>query len=794
MKIALVAPSPVPFAIGGAENLWASWLAAFNAAPGVQADLIKLPSPEADFWSIIDSYRQFCELDLQHFDRVISTKYPAWMVAHPDHHVYLQHTLRGLYDSWPADLSPEVPAADAAPVAALLSLLARARGSRDALPDIFASLAALRAARETLPLELFTLPGALLRQVVHTLDSIGLARQAVRRYAAISHEVAARPAYFPPEVDRESEVEVWHHPTLTRPPPDPDMRLPAGAIFTASRLDAPKRLDLIIRAYQQSDLGQPLVIAGEGPQRAELEALAEQGCDVRLLGRLDDAALAAAYRQAAFVVFVPQREDYGLITLEALQAGRPVLTCSDSGGVLELVRDGENGLVSAPEPAALAGAMRRLATEPGLQARLARSAKGSVAHIQWPPLVKAFTGCPRRLLVVNTFSALPAMSGGQLRLFHLYSELARLADVHLVNLDHNATEAQTRWLAPGLRETRVPMSAEHRACERALSARLGASSVDMAAALHPELSPEWLTAIARAADTADMVILSHPYGWPALQACDVSLPTVYEAHNVEADLKASLFTADAPELAAVRRIEGSCARTAQAVVCCSVQDAARMQELYDLPQCPEVVANGVAAHSYTAPETASREALRERLGLAPAQSLAVFVGSLHGPNVEAALALPALARACPDTVICLIGSVCEAPELGDLAPLPGNLWRTGRVSHAELRVWLAAADVGLNPVRSGSGTNLKLLEYAAAGLPILSTPFGGRGGLLRADEHFMTAEPEGFADALRTLLAAPAAPERSARADAARRQARGAGDWRHIAKSFWRVLEPVLCD
>ncbi|NUN61725.1 MAG: glycosyltransferase, partial [Burkholderiaceae bacterium] len=135
MKIALIAPSPVPFVIGGAENLWTGWIAALNEQPGVEADLIKLPSPERDFWEIVDSYRQWARLDLRHFDRVISTKYPAWMVAHPDHHVFLQHKLRGLYDTWPAQHSTTV-ACDSAPVRALMDVLQRAGTERAALDEL----------------------------------------------------------------------------------------------------------------------------------------------------------------------------------------------------------------------------------------------------------------------------------------------------------------------------------------------------------------------------------------------------------------------------------------------------------------------------------------------------------------------------------------------------------------------------------------------------------------------------------------------------------------------------------
>ncbi len=51
-------------------------------------------------------------------------------------------------------------------------------------------------------------------------------------------------------------------------------------------------------------------------------------------------------------------EDYGIVTVESFMCAKPVVTCRDSGGVAELVRDGENGFVTEPTPEALALAMR----------------------------------------------------------------------------------------------------------------------------------------------------------------------------------------------------------------------------------------------------------------------------------------------------------------------------------------------------------------------------------------------------------------------------------------------------
>ncbi|MCK2097400.1 glycosyltransferase family 4 protein [Thauera aromatica] len=778
MKIALIAPSPVPFTIGGAENLWSGWITALNATPGVEADLIKLPTAERNFWEIVDSYRRWAALDLGHFDRIISTKYPAWMVAHDDHHVYVQHKLRGLYDTWPTGLSAhvreEIPA-----VRRVMVALAHAGAGRAALADIFAALDELRVTAPELPADVFALPGGLIRAVVHGLDHIGLARTAIRRYAAISATVRNRAGYFPPG----AEVEIIHHPTLSRPAAGAHPPVPAGAIFTASRLDGPKRLHWVIGAYLKADIDTPLVIAGDGPCRAALVQLAAGHPQIHLVGRLSDAELAAAYAGALFVPFVPDREDYGLITLEALQAGKPVLTCGDTGGVTELVRDGENGLITAAGVDALAQGMRRLATDHALRERLARNAAASVAHIRWPALVEAFIRRWPKVAVINTFPIHPASSGGQLRLRHLYQRLTAHANVRVVNLAGADAQPVQRTLVSGLTEVIVPMTAAHAAFEAKLMRTLQASCRDMSAMLEPALSPEWLAAIRTACEWADVVIASHPYAYPAIrQVWDG--PVVYEAHNVEACLKAAIFPHATAALAQLERAEGECARQAPLVLCCSAEDGAQMQARYGLPTPPALAPNGVDGASYAVLDKEARQALRRRLRLG-AQPVAVFVASLHGPNIEALRALLALAPACPEMLFAVLGSVCTAPELGSV---PANVLLVGRVSDEELRVWLAAADLGLNPMVSGSGTNLKLLEYAAAGLPVVSTPFGGRGGILEAGTHYVAAEIEDFPHALRAITAVAAHAARRAMAARARERALSAGDWQTIADDMWRAI------
>ena len=70
--------------------------------------------------------------------------------------------------------------------------------------------------------------------------------------------------------------------------------------------------------------------------------------------------------RSAGVLYVPFLEDsYGYVTLEAFHAHKPVITCCDSGGTLEIIEDGVNGLIVAPEPAVAGGGDRPAARRPG---------------------------------------------------------------------------------------------------------------------------------------------------------------------------------------------------------------------------------------------------------------------------------------------------------------------------------------------------------------------------------------------------------------------------------------------
>jgi glycosyltransferase involved in cell wall biosynthesis len=101
---------------------------------------------------------------------------------------------------------------------------------------------------------------------------------------------------------------------------------------------------------------------------------------------------------------------------------------------------------------------------------------------------------------------------------------------------------------------------------------------------------------------------------------------------------------------------------------------------------------------------------------------------------------------------------------------------------------LAVADVALNPMRTGSGTNLKMLDYFAAGVPVLSTAFGARGLQVSAGTHYAMIDDGGLAASLEALLASP--PEtRSRMVAAARALVEQRYAWSTIAQTFVDELQ-----
>ncbi|MFZ0890606.1 MAG: glycosyltransferase family 4 protein, partial [Candidatus Binataceae bacterium] len=169
-------------------------------------------------------------------------------------------------------------------------------------------------------------------------------------------------------------------------------------IFCAGRLSlAHKAIDVLLGAFAMVAKRHPeldLLIAGDGPDRAQLERQADAAglsASVRILGTIAHDELFGFYKGAVLFA-MPSRVPEGipLVFLEAMASGAAVVGTRD-GGTPEIVIDGETGvLIDRNEPAELAAAILRLLDNPELRARMGRRAMELAALYGWPRVAQRY--------------------------------------------------------------------------------------------------------------------------------------------------------------------------------------------------------------------------------------------------------------------------------------------------------------------------------------------------------------------------------------------------------------------
>jgi len=176
-------------------------------------------------------------------------------------------------------------------------------------------------------------------------------------------------------------------------------------LLYVGRLDREKGVEVLIRGFaalRPREARLRLVIVGEGQVRGQLQelvgglGLAEV---VTFLGYVAPPALGAVFQCAEMVVVPSLYEPFGMVALEAMAAGRPVIV-SDAGGLRELIIDGETGLrVPAGDAEAITAAMSRLLDDQALAARLAAQGQERArGEFSWDRVAHLTRSCYARVL------------------------------------------------------------------------------------------------------------------------------------------------------------------------------------------------------------------------------------------------------------------------------------------------------------------------------------------------------------------------------------------------------------
>lgn len=139
--------------------------------------------------------------------------------------------------------------------------------------------------------------------------------------------------------------------------------------FSFARLDPLKRVDVIVKAFNQMP-DKRLVIASTGPEMERLKQLAEGHGNITFTGPVDDSQLKDLLGKSIASIYIPRDEDFGMSSIESLAAGKPVLGVAE-GGVMETLVHGTTGLLipANPSPEDLIDAVHELNSKRALAMR-----------------------------------------------------------------------------------------------------------------------------------------------------------------------------------------------------------------------------------------------------------------------------------------------------------------------------------------------------------------------------------------------------------------------------------------
>ena len=316
MRIA-IATTLSPFVTGGAEYLARNLAIACDQA-GHQVEFVTRPFLDQSVDSINKSIDLWQESDFSLWgnkqpDMVLCLKFPAFYITHDCKVIWALHQHRSVYDLW--DYAEEQGQQHSALDSAL----------RESIIDL--DFQAFNTA-----LQIFTISKNVSKRLQHY------------------NGVNSTPLYHPPAL-----ANVFLQDTS-------DTEI-GDFIFAPSRFEPLKRQHLLLEALRLTKQPVKAVLCGQGSYEHHLRNfVVHHGLQDRVIihTQLSELDVVRHYKNSLAVFFAPYDEDYGYVTLEAMLAKKPVVTCYDSGGTNEFVVHEHTGFIEPPTPDKLAARLDQL--------------------------------------------------------------------------------------------------------------------------------------------------------------------------------------------------------------------------------------------------------------------------------------------------------------------------------------------------------------------------------------------------------------------------------------------------
>jgi len=351
----------------------------------------------------------------------------------------------------------------------------------------------------------------------------------------------------------------------------------------------------------------------------------------------------------------------------------------------------------------------------------------------------------RQVLVTDTAPLYPPRWGGPRRIWNLYSNLSEaLFEVTYVGM-HSGSAWQYKYntIRANFREILCGAPEHYFFWKPFKKVYSRDNSLDLF--FYLRMHTDWHFKYALNFREYDIVICSHPWSSPCINNKNCKL-FIYDAHNCEyllmkQLLKNSFFKRNI--LKQVWRIEKDACRKSDIILVCSENEKNDFIDLYKCqPGKIVIIPNG--ADVVQANTLAGAGVVKKR------GKRLIFLGAYYKPNIDAAkYIVEHLSRELKDFQFLIAGTVGDAFKG---LQLPQNVSLLGFLPEKELIKALFSCDAAINPMFNGSGSNIKMLDYMACGLPIVATACGARGIETSGKAPMIICEADNFSGTIQRVI------------------------------------------
>lgn len=363
----------------------------------------------------------------------------------------------------------------------------------------------------------------------------------------------------------------------------------------------------------------------------------------------------------------------------------------------------------------------------------------------------------KRILVLDNQKIWPPDSGAPIRIFNMFKSLPQEYKITFLGTTaYDNFLHEEKQLTSNFKEKIIKIDKPILLFNSSLTRMAGGvHTFDTVISIYEYFNKEFRKVLNEEAEKSSMIIATHPWFFPHIKKFKDKI-LVYDSHNCEYLLKREELKKTFLGrllLLFIKRIEKTACKKSDVIIACSDENKDSFKKLYNIKDDKVyVLPNSIDTEEIKPATKKEKEKAKQSLGLKNKKT-ALFIGTYYGPNNEALDFIIKNLSKLKDYTFLIIGNINLHFQKEYTNKRIENVKFYGKVDGKKLRLLYKASDLAINPMFSGSGINIKMLDYMAAGIPTITTPTGARGiKEVKNERHMIICEAQDFEEKIKKLM------------------------------------------